>query len=153
MKYEVVELKEKIVAGLSARTNNASPDMGAVIGNLWQRFYTPGTWDSIENRVNAKSLGIYTDYSSDEMGDYTIMVGAETCNDKQPKEGLEILRIPAGKYAKFIVKGHMQRAVAEFWQQLWNMDLPRNFCCDFEEYQDAEMENAEIHIYIGLKES
>lgn len=153
MKYEVVELKEKIVAGLSARTNNASPDMGSVIGNLWQRFYTPGTWNSIGNRVNEKSLGIYTDYSSNEMGDYTIMVGAETCSDKQPNEDLEILRIPAGKYAKFIVKGHMQRAVADFWQQLWNMDLPRSFCCDFEEYQDAEMENAEIHIYIGLKES
>ncbi len=36
--------------------------------------------------------------------------------------------------------------------QLWNMDLPRSYVCDFEEYQDGEMENAEIHIYIGLKD-
>lgn len=153
MNYEIVELEEKIVAGLSARTNNGSPDMGAVIGNLWERFYMPGIWDSIEKRCNAKSLGIYTDYSSNETDDYTIMVGAETDSEKQPNGELEIRRIPAGKYAKFIVKGHMQKAVAEFWQQLWNMDLPRSFRYDFEEYQNAEMENAEIHIYIGLNES
>ena len=32
------------------------------------------------------------------------------------------------------------------------MDLPRAFVCDFEEYQDDSMENAEIHIYVGLKD-
>ena len=60
--------------------------------------------------------------------------------------------IPAGRYAKFIVKGDMHQAVAGFWQQLWEMDLPRSFVCDFEEYQNSSMDEAEIHIYIGLKE-
>ena len=32
------------------------------------------------------------------------------------------------------------------------MDLPRSFVCDFEEYQDGNFENAEIHIYISLTE-
>jgi len=50
------------------------------------------------------------------------------------------------------VKGDMQKAVADFWQQLWEMDLPRSFLCDFEEYQNSDMEQAEIHIYIGLTE-
>lgn len=45
----------------------------------------------------------------------------------------------------------MITAVAQFWQELWKMDLPRSFVCDFEEYQNADPENAEIHIYIGLK--
>lgn len=31
MKYEIVNLQEKKAAGISARTNNSSPDMGAVI--------------------------------------------------------------------------------------------------------------------------
>ena len=31
MKYEIVTLNEKIAVGISARTNNLSPDMGAVI--------------------------------------------------------------------------------------------------------------------------
>ena len=34
MNYETVELKERIMAGISARTNNFSPDMGKTIGGL-----------------------------------------------------------------------------------------------------------------------
>lgn len=45
----------------------------------------------------------------------------------------------------------MITAVSEFWQKLWNLNLDRSFICDFEEYQNADLENAEIHIYIGLK--
>ena len=48
MNYEIVELKEKIVVGLIARTNNNAPDMGVVIGGLWNRFYQEGTYSSIE---------------------------------------------------------------------------------------------------------
>ena len=32
------------------------------------------------------------------------------------------------------------------------MDLPRAFRCDFEEYRGDGMEQAEIHIYVGLTE-
>ena len=32
MNYDIVELEEKTVAAISARTNNTSPDMGAVCG-------------------------------------------------------------------------------------------------------------------------
>ena len=45
----------------------------------------------------------------------------------------------------------MLTAVREFWRELWNMDLNRAFVCDFEEYQNADPENAEIHMYISLK--
>ena len=37
MDYEMVTLEEKIAVGVSARTNNTAPDMGAVIGGLWNR--------------------------------------------------------------------------------------------------------------------
>lgn len=59
--------------------------------------------------------------------------------------------IPAGKYAKFIVRGHMQHAVIGFWQELWNMNLERTYICDFEEYQDSNIEEATIHIFIGIR--
>ncbi len=149
MEYEIVTLEEKIVAGLSARTNNAAPDMGAVIGGLWNRFYNEGVYASITDRKNQKAMGIYTDYDGDEKSDYTIIVGCETT--KEPEgEGYTICRIPAGRYAKFVIHGDMVKAVAAAWQEIWQMNLPRTFCCDFEEYQDDGMENAEIHIYVGL---
>ena len=39
MEHEIVFLEEKNVAGFSARTNNSSPEMGTVIGGLWQKLY------------------------------------------------------------------------------------------------------------------
>lgn len=151
MDYEIVTLEEKIAAGVSARTNNADPNMGAVIGGLWDRFYQGGVHASIPGKVNEKALGIYTDYAGDEKADYTAMAACEVA--EEPKEGIcDVIRIPAGRYAKFIVHGDMVQAVAAAWQEIWEMDLPRSFLCDFEEYQDDRMDDAEIHIYVGLKE-
>lgn len=149
MEYEIVTLKEKIAAGISARTNNASPDMGAVIGGLWNRFYKDGIYASIPDKVNQKAMGIYTDYAGDEKADYTVMAACETSAQPQG-EDYTVCRIPAGRYAKFVIHGDMVQAVGAAWQEIWRMDLPRTFQCDFEEYQDDRMENAEIHIYVGL---
>lgn len=154
MNYETVNLTEKIMVGISARTNNSSPDMGEVIGGLWRKFYSEDMYPKIENKANQKACGIYTEYADEEKGDYTIAVMCEVtaCDnaDTLPK-GAEVRKIPAGKYAKFVVVGNQVTAVWEFWQELWKMDLNRSFVCDFEEYQNNDPENAEIHIYIGLK--
>lgn len=150
MDYEIVTLEEKIAVGISARTNNASPDMGGVIGGLWNRFFNEGVYASIPEKTNQKALGIYTDYAGDEKSDYTAIVACETA--KEPKTGdYTVCKIPAGRYARFVVHGDMVQAVAAAWQEIWSMDLPRTFRCDFEEYQDDRMEDAEIHLYVGLK--
>lgn len=151
MEYEIVTLKEKIAVGVSARTNNTSPDVGAVIGGLWNRFFNEGIYASIPDKVNEKALGIYTDYAGNEKSDYTTVVACETSSEPQG-DTYAVCRIPAGKYAKFVIHGDMVQAVAAAWQEIWKMKLPRTFQCDFEEYQYDKMDgNAEIHIYIGLK--
>lgn len=150
MQYEIVELQEKIIAGISARTNNTSPDMSAVITSLWQRFYEGGVYSKIEGKTTEKPICAYTDYAGDEKADYTAMVACEVW-EKQQDAKLELRRIPAGRYAKFVCRGHVIYSVVQFWQELWKADLPRSFVCDFEEYQNCDMENCEIHIYIGLK--
>ena len=150
MNYEIVNVEARTVAGVSAVTNNFAPDMGAVIGGLWEKFYG-GVYAGVPDKVNDKALEIYTDYVNDEKSDYRVMVACETNSSGNGLEGLDVRTIPAGRYAKFIVRGNMITAVADFWQQLWTMDLPRAYACDFEEYQNGDMENAEIHIYIGLK--
>ena len=152
MKYEIVTLEEKIAVGISARTNNASPDMGAVIGGLWNRFYNESIYASLPDKISEKALGIYTDYAGDEKADYTAIVACETSTVPQGDE-YTVCRIPAGQYAKFIIHGDMVQAVAAAWQEIWQMKLPRSFQCDFEEYQNDSMDHAEIHIYVGLKEN
>ncbi len=152
MNYEIVFLEEKMVVGLGARTNNTAPDMGAVIGGLWGRFYQDGIYAAIEDKQNDKTLGIYTDYAGDEKDDYSIVVACEVNQANNNPTGTVTRTIPAGKYAKFILTGDMHKVVSDFWIQLWSMELPRAFTCDFEEYQNSDMENAKIHIYISLKD-
>lgn len=151
MDYEIITLEEKTVAGISARTNNTDPNMGLVIGGLWNRFFDEGIYAEISGKVNEKALGIYTDYAGSEKDDYTVMTACEVSKEPAEKQ-LTVRKIPAGRYARFIAKGDMKKAVAECWQKIWQMDLPRTFVCDFEEYQNDDMEHSEIHIYIGLKD-
>lgn len=155
MKYEIVTMKEKKVAGLAARTNNMDPNMGNVIGGLWNDFYGKGVYQNIGHKTNQKALGIYKDYAGDQMNDYTAMVACEVSTDEKMNDtAVPVVTtvIPAGKYAKFVVTGDCKKAVGEFWQSVWSMDLPRSFQCDYEEYQNDDCENAEVHIYIGLKD-
>lgn len=151
MNYEIVTLEEKITAGIAARTSNASPDMGAVIGGLWNRFFSEGIFASIPNKVNDRALGIYTDYAQEEKADYTVLTACEV--SAEPEAGtLTVCRIPAGRYVRFAVRGNMHMAVAAAWEEIGRMDLPRAYRCDFEEYRNADMEHAEIDIYIGLQD-
>ena len=150
MEYEIVNLDEKILVGASANTSNSSPDMSNVIGGLWGKFYQGGIHDKIKNTVNEFAIGLYSDYTEDKNG-YCITVGNEVSSLDENNKNLDVKIIPAGKYAKFIVKGNGITAVSDFWKELWQMNLPRTFVCDFEEYQNSDMNNAEIHIYIGIK--
>ncbi len=156
MNYEIVELKEKNAAVLTARTNNASPEMEAVIGGLWQKFYSEGIYNSVKDRTDAYALGLYTEYSSDEKGDYTAAVGCAVNGADKLPEGMSVIRIPAGKYAVFSITGEMDTAeqlaaIQKLWQELWVMDLDRAYVCDFEEYRSADPKFADIRVYIGLK--
>ncbi|ACD53814.1 transcriptional regulator [Clostridium botulinum] len=150
MNYEVVNLKEKKVVGVTARTKNYDENMIKIIGSLWQNLYEGGVYNTIKNKANDKAIGIYSDYESDVNSEYSVTVGCEVNEIEDISEDTIVKVIPAGKYAKFIVRGQVQQAVNDFWQELWNMKLNRNYKCDFEEYQNCDMENAEIHIYISI---
>ena len=57
MNYEIVNLKEKKVAGLNIRTNNNDPNMNKSIGELWNKFFKEGIFTAIENKINDKTIG------------------------------------------------------------------------------------------------
>lgn len=152
MNYEISILKGKRVAGLKTRTVNSDPNMSAKIGGLWQRFFGEGVYQSIPGKLNEKTIGLYTNYENGVAGEYDVFVCSEVSDTAKLPEDLSSHIIPAGKYAKFIVRGDMQKAVAEFWMNLWAMELDRKFTSDFEEYQGgSDMSDMEIHIYIALK--
>lgn len=146
MNYEIVNLKEKIVVGVSTQTSNTDPEMASKISSLWEDLYQTGIHESIKNKVNVHAIGLYSDYSDDK---YIVTAGNEV--RKSENEELITKYIPAGRYAKFSVHGNMTTAVAEAWAKIWKMNLDRAFTGDFEEYLNSDWENADIDIYIALK--
>lgn len=146
MNCEIVNLEQKTVVGVSAITSNADPKMGEVISGLWEKLYQGGVNAAIKNKINEYAIGLYSDYSNDK---YSVTAGNEV--SEPGNDELIVKIIPAGKYAKFSVHGHMEKAVAEAWGEIWKTDLDRSFTGDFEEYLNSDWENADIDIYIALK--
>lgn len=146
MNYEIVTLAEKIVVGVSATMGNSDPNMGKTIGGLWEKLYQGGVNAAIKNKVNKYAIGLYSDYAGDS---YCVTAGNQVSKAENPELAVKI--IPAGRYAKFSIHGHMERAVGEAWGQIWQTELPRSFTGDFEEYLSDDVENCDIDIYIALK--
>lgn len=146
MNYEVVNLEGKIIVGVSAVTGNSDPEMGKIIGGLWEKLYQGGVNAVIKNKVNEYAIGLYSDYTFDG---YRVTAGNEVSKAENPD--LTVKTIPAGKYAKFSVHGHMEKAVADAWAEIWQINLDRSFTGDFEEYLNSDFENSDIDIYIALK--
>ncbi|ULQ58892.1 GyrI-like domain-containing protein [Brucepastera parasyntrophica] len=152
MEYEKVRLSAKKVAGVLIRTNNHDAGMGEKIGGAWKQFYA-SLYPLLPAVPDAKAIGLYTNYAGDADSDYDMLACCEVRSDASLPVGSASAEIPAGIYARFIVRGDVQKDVAAFWKRLWKMDLNRAYTADFEEYQNnGDMTNCEIHIYIALKE-
>lgn len=154
MKYEIVELEEKVITGIRIKTTNQDGKAMKYIGATWQKLFANGIYEKIPNKVNGKTIGLYTEYEGDYTKPYTFIAGAEVSKEVQIGEEIESIIIPKGEYAKFVITGDVQNSVGQAWQEIWNMNLKRKYTCDFEEYQNnsEDMLKQEIHIYIALDE-
>jgi len=152
MKYEIVELEEKIIVGVSSKTTNQDGQSVSDIGKQWQKLFESGIYSNIKNKVNGKTIGLYTDYEGDYTKPYVFIAGAEVSKKAENEGEIVCKTIPKGKYAKFVIIGDVQNSVGQAWGEIWNMNLKRSYTCDFEEYQNntEDMQKQEIHIYIAV---
>ncbi|EML4476448.1 TPA: effector binding domain-containing protein [Clostridioides difficile] len=165
MNYEIVEINEKIVIGISKVTTNKDGQAVNDIGELWKKFMGKGIYNAIKGKKNDKTIGLYTDYQGDFTSPYSFVACCEVNSNSDKEKNLEELNtnntvgesiiskvIPAGKYAKFVIVGG-QKEVGDFWFEFWQMDFDRTYISDFEEYQcnTFDTKKQEIHIYIGIK--
>ncbi|MEA5136678.1 MAG: GyrI-like domain-containing protein [Candidatus Fimivivens sp.] len=152
MNYDIVTLKEKTIVGLAARTSNTAPDMGAVIGGLWQQLFEEGLFFSIADKANEFAVGLYSDYSGSAHEEYDVTVGREVTRISTLPTGVVQRVIPQGRYAKFVVFGDQVKAVSNAWAEIWAMPLSRSYTGDFEEYVSNDGSgNCEVNIYVALQ--
>lgn len=162
MKKELVNKAEIKLVGLAARTNNKNEmnPQTSKIGELAGRFWSQNVANQIPNRKNpGVSLSVYTEYDSDEHGDYAYFIGEEVSSFENLPSGLQKLTISAAKYQKFTTpSGKMPEVVINAWQQIWKMtshdfDGDRAYIADFEVYDQRAIDpvNTSLDIYIGIK--
>lgn len=151
MNYEVVTLEARTVVGIGTRTSNDAPDMAQKIGQVWQEFMGKGAVDRVPGKTGESCYGLYYNYTWDDNG-YDMLAAWESQGDAPLPEGFQRVTIPAGQYAKFTFHGDARLDTGRFWGEVWDVQLPRAFRVDFEEYvcEDGDEANAEIHIYLGL---
>lgn len=152
MNYKTVNLPEMKIAGLSARTSNLDPEMGQIIGSLWNGFFAQGGPQSVPGCIGEQVYGLYSDYESDFRAQYDITVGCRVQGTDKLPQHMAVKSVPAGKYAVFSVKSDDMAAVARAWQEIWGMELNRSYTGDFEQYNNSpDGKTREVSIYIALK--
>src|SRR5277367_3950082 len=120
---KVEEQKSFNVIGVAVRTNNKAEATGqGEIPKLWQRFMQQGTADRIPNQADQNLIVVYTDYESDETGEYTYLIGSRVTSTADVPAGLTLKEVPAGNYAILeSEKGPAHVVVPKIWQQIWSM--------------------------------
>jgi predicted transcriptional regulator YdeE len=147
------------VAGCSVRTNNAKEMSGqGEIGKLWQRFMEQNLGARIPGRVDSSLIVVYSDYASDEKGDYTYTLGARARLLDELPPGMSYRKIVPGPYAVFTTEqGPLVPVLQAAWQKIWTMSPSRMggkraFITDYEVYDHraANPQSSQVQIHIGL---
>jgi len=162
MKKESVTKPEMKMIGLSVRTNNKNEmnPQQAKISGLAGNYFIYDSAVKIPNRKNpGLTFVVYTEYASDEHGDYTYFIGEEVTSFENLPPDFKSLTIPASRYQKLTTpSGQMPQVVIDAWQQIWKMTDKdfggkRTYQADFEVYgpNASDPANTSVDIYIGIK--
>jgi len=147
------EIEEKTIYGISTRTKNVDEmnPQTAKIGAIWHKF--DNTVD-VDYKGSERVYGVYYHYESDANGEFDVLAGYETSNEK-----LESVKIEKGKYLVFHKTYEENndntrvQAVIETWGKIWeyfsneNSQYKRAYKTDFEYYKNE----IEIEIYISVQ--
>ena len=151
--------------GLTTRTSNAAERNPATakIGGMMQHYWGKQVAKAFNGRRQpGVTFAAYTDYESDEHGNYTYFIGevVETLC-LQDLSQFQTLTLPASHYLKFTPdRATMPAVVIQAWQAIWQMtptDLQgtRTYQTDFEIYDERaeDPQAATLDIYLGIAPS
>lgn len=161
MKKTIVDLPKKDIMGVSVRTNNANEmSSKGQIGPLVARYRGENLANDIpHSKEPGVTYVVYTDYASDEFGDYTFLLGEQVFNIEETPNGFKLVTIPAGKYVKFTTNpGRVPDIIIKSWMQIWQMSPEelggqRTYKADFEVHDKraVDQEQAVVDIYVGIE--
>lgn len=145
----ITKIDKLIVSGLSTITNNENEMNSEVakIPQLWEDYQDKNILGKTFNKAKKSSMyGVYSNYTSEEKGDYTVTIAVEVT---KPKNSIVIEN---QRYLVFKKEGELPDIVLECWKDIWEYfaDKPeyeRAFTIDFEKYSKEDS----IEIFISIK--
>ena len=144
-----------VVIGVAARTSNAREMTGeGIIGKQWGRFLQENLLCQIPNKMDSTIVAVYTDYASDQDGEYTFVIGARVRAGAEAPAGMVATIVPAGRYAMFISdRGPVGEVVMKTWQRVWVARVERAYQADYEVYDEraGDPGNAVVEVRVGVK--
>ena len=151
---KVIKTDQFDIVGIRTRTINdgsAAKDIPA----LWNRFMKEDIMNRIPNREGNSIYCLYTEYESDHLHPYDVVLGCKVKSTDDIPEGFTHLHVPASENAQFLAKGNIEHgeAVVATWMDIWKSTLNRAYSVDYEVYDErsADLKNAEVDIFIALK--
>lgn len=148
-----------IVIGVTVRTNNAKEAGGqGEIPQLWQNAMQNQTLEQIPNKASDGLVVVYSDYASDNTGDYNYTLGYRVTSADKVPDGMVAKTIKAGKYTALTSEtGPPQQVIPALWQRINSLTPQqlggaRAYQTDFETYADiTDFGNMQMTAHIGLK--
>ena len=153
------------VIGIQVRTNNArelsgqGPGQGQ-IGALWGRWFAENLAARIPNRDSESIFAVYSNYASDQNGDYDYLLGCPVSTIHNVPAGMTYAAISTGDYAVFTTEtGPVVEVIQAAWKHIWSLvtsdelGRERAFLTDYEVYDHraADPANSQVEIHVGLK--
>ncbi len=158
---KTVHQDEFSMIGSEARTSGEQEMYGdGQIAGLWQKFHQEHVLEKIPNKFDNTIYAVYTDYSRDRMGAYTVVIGAKVKDKTQAPSGMVFKTIPAGQYAVLASeKGPADAVIPAAWQRVWALEDKdqlggkRAFRSDYEVYAAGatDPQNTHADLYVGLR--
>jgi predicted DNA-binding transcriptional regulator YafY/predicted transcriptional regulator YdeE len=141
------------VLGIHVRTSNKDYKSANDISQLWAKFWAENISDKISCKLGTEIYSVYTNYESDQNGEYDCIIGFRVDNISSVPDNMKLVKIEKSNYKKFTAKGDIIKGiVANKWQEIWEINLNRTYSADFEVYDNraSNPENAEVDIFVGV---
>lgn len=154
MDYVESFLGEFQLTGITVRTSNKDGKASEDIGQLWKRFFNENIAEKITSKVSNDIYSAYYDYSGENNGEYTTLIGYKTENSNAKSDNLTTITIPKAKYAVINAKGKLPESVVEAWNFVYQENFDRAFTGDFDFYSSDvwSSENPEVLIHVAIDE-
>lgn len=149
---QTTQIESFTVVGMSFRMKNDA-DASTKFSAAWQSFMTSGLKAQIPNKVDDVIYALYTNYESDHLGPYDMILGYKVQGNADLPLGSVAHTVPSNSYSIFTAQGDMtQGALYEAWLKVWQSDVPRLYQTDFELHDERTMnpKNGIVDIYVSV---